>query len=287
MLAMLGIALGGLGILAIACVIGLVVSGCSGSEDEVKKPDAAPPEPSQDPFAKNPQFPQVEPDSYVAYTYLWRDDIKKAQIDNWHRKASIYFGTTDQLYKAIDEDDKVKEKAGEYTNAVKGFFENHYSAPADKSQQGLLVLLAGIAPISVDESIVFGALDAMAATSTEEKFFADLMKAFYHFNKAVEHADKRYIEPNGFKMSPEQKEDARKHLKKMAEILKKFEDMDGPALNKALTHQQQELLDFLRGSAEKYEKTLVKSGRIVDPCKENPNDPRCKGGGTRESIIPG
>ncbi|MFH1829531.1 MAG: hypothetical protein ABH871_01975 [Pseudomonadota bacterium] len=265
----------------IAGVIALVtlVAGCDDSEPPAPKQTEEPPAPPPpDPFAKDETHPNVEPDSLAAYKYLWGKDPNKANLDKWHRDARIYFGAADRLYKIASDDEDVKKVSGAYTDAVKSFFEKHYEGAANQSEEGLLVLIAGLAPTSIEESVVFGAIQAMGAKVSEELAFVDLIKAFFYFNKAVEKADNRYAKPDGHTLKLEEKKEAMVQLEKLDKILKKFDEMDKADLNKALTDEQQVLLETLKQAAADYGKTLIARGGRGKPPPPPPPPPPPSGG---------
>ncbi len=279
-----------------AAALALLVSGCSGCEDtkeEVKDAAPPPPPPPPDPFAKEEGYPNVEPDSFEAVETLWsKEEIKKANLENWHRKTRMFIGTADQLYRSTVVGDKAPEiykETKDYREAVTDFFEDHYKEAADKTEDGMLVLMAGLAPEKMDEKSIYGAFKAMGVKieylgeggPNQETEYIELLKAVYHFNKAVEKADKRFSKPNGLRLKKDDKDDAKEEIKKAEKILEKFADMKPSDLNEALTDDQQELLEFLIGALADYKKTLGGGGYRRPPPSPQPQPT------TRPAKIPG
>jgi hypothetical protein len=133
--------------------------------------------------------------SYSALNWLWQGNPSAAKFENWSLGAKLKLGAAKELYRpACDGGEKVvRGDVRDYLGASRSFFETHYQKKADDSENGILVLIAGLAPQSHSESTVFGGLDALGAISsaepktvTETKNFISVLRAGYWFNKAAE-----------------------------------------------------------------------------------------------------
>lgn len=258
--------------------IGFLVSGC-GSTDE-KKPDAAPPSPPQKPncdtFTRQASLGNVDSEAFNAFNYLWPNQLDKAHLANWDRHARIYAGATDGILKPVCEQRvQGNQQVQQYTKASTGFFESFYSSPGKASDDGILVLFAGFAPLTLggqrlDRAVIDGAMEAFGAANPSQKPFAELVKAVRLFNEATEKADPvtRYSSPRaGAAMTKADRDSAKALLDQMDGVLKGISE-------NALNDLQREWLVRLIGAAAAYRKTLVGGGK--PPCV----GPKCGSGGT-------
>lgn len=262
---MLATVLGVLGViplLVVAAVAGvaLLAAGCSGGkDDEVEDASTPPPEPKCDAFDRGSGETHIDQRSFDAMKNIWGEDFAKASVDNWHRHTRIYFGATSSLYKTTCENPSLLDgEAGIYMGGVKSFFEDYYATKANSADDGIMVLIGGVAPADVTDTVVASGLEAMSAADVTQKDFAELLQACFYYNKAIEfeNVQDKYSNPSGRKLSKGEKEAAGKWLELAQPIIDRFMQMDEVALNEALTDRQQEILFALGRATDSYGDTI-------------------------------
>ncbi len=263
----------------LAIGLGFILSGC-GSSDE-KRQDAAPPTPPKpncDTFQRQPATANIDSEAFNAFNFLWPGQLDKAHLANWDRHARIYAGAADGILKPVCEQRiQGSPQVQQYTRATAGFFENFYSNPGKASDDGILVLFAGFAPLTaggqrLDRAVIEGAMDAFGAANSAQKPFAELIKAIRLFNEAVEKSDPafRYSSPRaGAAMTRADRDAAKALLDQMDTVVKGISES-------ALNDLQREWLIRLIGAAAAYRKTLGGSPPPPPPCK----GPHCGKGGS-------
>jgi hypothetical protein len=249
-------------------ILGLMM-GCS-SPKEVKQ-DATPPKeegPKCDEFAKDKPHSMVDQDSFDTMHILWSGDVAKAHAGNWHREARIFFGATTRIFgTACVDPSTVDGKTKEYQDGIKIFFEKHYAERAKASEDGILVLIGGIAPESVLEDSFTAAVKAAVGADSSQKDFAEVLAGCYHFNKATEQAMNRFTDKaSGVRLSAADKAVARAELTKAEELIapyiKLIDEGRLDELNQKLDDRQQEILLRLRDAIDGYKRTLGNGGRL-------------------------
>jgi hypothetical protein len=265
---MLATVLGILGIVPLVvgavALTALIIAGCSGSKEEEDVKDAAPLPKPCDAFDKGSGETHIDQQSFDAMKNVWDEDFAKANTENWHRHTRIYFGAAAPLYKTTCENPTLLDgDAGELIDGTKLFFEDYYATKANSADDGVLVLIGGLAPADVANTVVAGGLEAMSAADVTQADFAELLTACHFYNKAIAFGGvkDRYSNPSGRKLSKGQKEAAETWLELAQPILDRFMGMDEVALNEALTDRQQEILFILGQAVESYGNTI----KIGDP----------------------
>ena len=261
---MLATVLGILGIapLVVAAVVigaGLIASACSGSKGEDDVEDAAPPRKPCDAFDKGSGETHIDQQSFDTMKNVWGEDFAKGNTENWHRHTRVYFGAAAPLYKTTCENPTLLDgDAGEYMVGVKSFFEDYYATKANSADDGILVLIGGLGPSDVSDTIMASGLEAMSAADVTQADFAELLTACFYYNKAIEFdgVGDKYSNPSGRKLPKAEKEAAGKWLELAQPIIGRFMQMDEVALNEALTDRQQEILLVLGNAVESYGKTI-------------------------------
>lgn len=282
---MLAIVLGGLGILAVCLTVGAIVAACGSNKvDQEEDVASQPPEPECDEHARAEDESNIDQQSFDAMKNLWGEKFDEANAESWHRHTRIYFGATAPLFKTTCEDEALKAgPAGEYMGEVSGFFEDYYSTKANSLDDGVLVLIGGLAPADVEDfgeadatvdPILEKGIDAMAAADVTQGEFANLLKACYWYNLAAVKANDKYSDPSGKTFSKKDKALAMAYLSNAENILNRFNEMDEADLNEALDDRQQELLFALGEAVKGYAKTLTDTDWVPPKCKLKPKD--CK-----------
>lgn len=250
-------------------LIGLTM-GCGGTK-EVKQ-DAAPPkkeEPKCDDFEKDKAHVMVDQDSYDTMHILWGDAVAKAQAPNWHRHTRVYFDATSRLYGVSCTDPSTLDEATkEFQDGIKIFFQNHYAERAKDSEDGILVLIGGIAPETVSEKSFDAAIKTAVAADETQKDFGQVVSACYHFNKATEKAKDRFTDKvSGARLSASDKASAREEIEKAEKLIAPYlaliEADDYEMLNQKLDDHQQEILFKLIDAIAAYKRTLGRGGGRV------------------------
>jgi hypothetical protein len=288
-----------LGVLGIApLIVGVVVlaafiaTACSGSKDEkdggVVKDAAPPPKPQCDAFDKGSGKTHIDQQSFDAMNNVWGEDFAKVKTENWHRHTRIYFGATAPLYKTTCENPSLLDgNAGAYMGGVKSFFEDYYATKANSADDGILVLIGGVGPAKLQDTVVTGGLEQMSSASVTQADFAELLTGCYYYNKATEFEGviDKYSDPSGRKLPKTDKDTAKEWLKLAQSTIDRFAQMDEVALNEALTDRQQELLIALMDAVDSYGRTLKtgKGGGSGDP-KCTKTDAECKEKGKRWKL---
>lgn len=260
-------------ILGVVALTALIAAGCSGSKEEDDVKDAAPPPKPCDAFDKGSGETHIDQQSFDAMKNVWDEDFAKASTENWHRHTRIYFGAATPLYKTTCENPTLLDgDAGKLMDGTKSFFEDYYATKANSADDGILVLIGGLAPAEVADTIVASGLEAMSAADVTQADFSELLTACFYYNKAIEFegVKDRYSNPSGRKLSKAQKEAAGKWLELAQPILDRFMGMEKATLNESLTDRQQEILFVLGSAVDSYRKTI--EWNDIPPCKKTEAD---------------
>jgi len=238
-------------------------AGCGSSEPIGAEPDAEPEPPECDGFARGQDESYIDQGSYDAMNYVWGDKLGQMKPENWNRHTRIYFGAATPLYRTVCEEPSLREgDVGQYMDDVAGFFDDYYATKANSQDDGILVLIGGLAPADVSGfddasgAMIEGALGTMAGADATQKDFSILLQACYWYNMATAKAADRFFKPSGRKLSASDKGLAKAYLSNMDNYLNHFADMDDEKLNQVLDDRQQELLFRLMDAAIDYRKTL-------------------------------
>lgn len=275
-------------ILAGIAIAGLFAIGCSGKDETdnpagVPQPDAGakkPEPPKCDAFAKEPDLKFLDEKSHDLCRYFWKQGLAPACLYNWKPDVRLYFGAAKELFRpTCAQPNLIDGNVNEYMNGVRSFFESHYNNIDDYPQiaareDSIIVLLAGLAPASKGEAVVYGGLDVLAGADKENAEFAKLLKAAYHFNLACDLAKVRDRFAN-----PVEKCDAKEdRAKALEEIRKSVALMNG--INRAeLNDRQIKFYDRLDAASERI------NGSLEKPCGIPCHGPKCHPKDTKEGFT--
>lgn len=286
LLGILGIAPVVWGIAALA--VFLIGCGTSKKEDDASPPDAAPPPPTSpitppepekqkcDNFPKEESKYMVDQQSYDTAHIIWKGEMSKTHMPNWHRNARIFFGADYHLFKTTCEDESIASgKVIELENAVTSCFGGHYEASADPEENGMLVLIHCIGAGKMDSNDFMISHRAMSAFNQTQADWIEVKQACHHFDKATENAANRFSKPSGKKLAKVGKVAAHEELAKaqsiIAPYIKMIDEGMWDELNSALTDRQQEILFTLIGAMNAYGPTLGKAGKTGSTKTERAN----------------
>ncbi len=243
--------------------LALLPAGCGSSEPIGAELDAEPEPPKCDDFVRGKSESYIDQRSYDAMNYVWGDKLEQLKPENWHRHTRIYFGAATPLFRTVCENPSLrKDDVEQYMDDVQGFFNDYYETKANSQDDGILVLIGGLAPADVagfddaSGAMIEGALNSMAGADVTQKDFAILLQACYWYNMATVKATDRFFDPSGRKLSASEKGLAKAYMSNMDNYLNHFADMDDAKLNEVLDDRQQELLFRLMNAAIDYRKTL-------------------------------
>lgn len=275
-------------VLGVVALTALVAAGCSGSKEEDDVKDASPPpKPKCDAFDRGSGQTHIDQQSFDAMKNVWNEDFAKASTENWHRHTRIYFGATASLYETTCENPTLLDgDAGKLIGGTKLFFEDYYATKANSADDGILVLIGGLAPADVADTVIASGLEAMSTADVTQADFAELLQACFYYNKAIEFEGvmDRYANPSGRKLSKDEKTAAGTWLDLAKPIVDRFMQMDEAALNEALTDRQQEILFVLGQAVESYGDTIkIGDTPPPKPCKLTEAD--CKKLGRALSLA--
>ena len=169
-------------VIAAAVGVALLLSSCSSEEDEEKARPSD--KPKCDSFEKfNPKHRMIDQSSYDAMNQIWKADVNQANAGNWHREARVFIGAAADLFKTSCTDPTVnKSSVQSYFSAVRSFFQDHYNKKASQSEDGMLVLIGGLAPAELAPDVIQDALNTMAKADESQMLFSQLLLACHRFN---------------------------------------------------------------------------------------------------------
>ncbi len=160
---------------------------------------------------KPDSYQQVDDASYRVLYTLWLKDMGKSNPDPWlakwlasreatEVKALSSLGAADYEFKPMCDGKKFRpdDKAAiaKWHEASTSFFRTYFDKGHNSSDDGILVLLAGLAPAEAGSLIVMGAMNAVnfpteppSHLRDQKTEFTQLIKAAYYFNVAADLAD--------------------------------------------------------------------------------------------------
>jgi hypothetical protein len=208
------------------------LAGCATKADASKR---EPPKNPCDTFARRDEYHMVDKESFRAMNFLWGKKLSEAQLTKWHPSARLHAGAATKLFEPLcEKGQKVGANADvkKYVQGMQDFFEGYYGAkqedtpkpidvtirellegtPGSKRREtqkdtaksrrrdadnGLLVLIGGLAPAKLEQGTLVGALEALSGEQPKQREFAKLLRAAYHFNKAADASDahRRFTAP--------------------------------------------------------------------------------------------
>ncbi|MFA4875367.1 MAG: hypothetical protein WC956_07255 [bacterium] len=251
----------GMGISALAAVFAL--PGCSKAQDIKEK--VLPP--SCDNVPKLDSYKDVDDASYRTFHALWLKEMGSRNPEPWLAgwlsskdegavRARFYLGAADYEFRPICEENAIyandKEHVAKWRAASAAFFKSYFSKGPNPADEGILVLLAGLAPVDAGSINVYGAMNAVnfpteppGRLRSQKTSFTQLIKAAYHFNFAADLADpaSRFSikrKPHG--MKPKDAVTARQNLDEMKKIM---DSVDVSALNE----RQRAIYDVLKNAS--------------------------------------
>lgn len=117
-----------------------------------------------------------------------------------------------------------------YRRSSASFFRTYFSAPVNEDDDGMMVVIAGLAPADAGRDIVIGAMNAFkvptekaSAKRDRRGEFTQLLKSAFFYNAAADRVTKRtrYRRKHGrLKVKPADAAFAREQLSSMKGILK-------------------------------------------------------------------
>ncbi len=172
--------------------IALLISCSSEEDNEEARPSG---EPKCDSFEKpNSKYQMIDQASFDAMKYIWGKDIDSANAGNWHREARVFIGAAADLFKTSCANPAVdKWSVRNYFGGVRHIFEEHYEKKASQAEDGMLVLIAGLAPSKLDPTIMQDALSTMVQADESQRPFSQVLLACQRFNMAMDDYKERFL----------------------------------------------------------------------------------------------
>ncbi|MFA4974010.1 MAG: hypothetical protein WC683_15475 [bacterium] len=180
-------------IIAGAVGIALLISGCSSEED---KEEARSSEGRKcDSFEKpNSKYQMIDQASFDTMKYIWGKDIDSANAGNWHKEARVFIGAAADLFKTSCTNPAVdKWSVRNYLGSIRHFLEEHYEKKASQAEDGMLVLIAGLAPSKLDSTIMQDALSTMVQADESQRPFSQVLLACQRFNMVMDDYKERFL----------------------------------------------------------------------------------------------
>ncbi len=213
--------------------------GCDQAKGILQQPDL-----SCDVAQKPKSFELVDDDAYLACRTLWPKKLGAIDGEPW--LARLLFNpdpvasNARQGFSAVGRPfglacekgfirEADREALAEYRNASAAFFRAYFKAPANPSDDGMMVFLAGIAPADAGERVVLGAMSAFndptekaSAERDRRSGVTQLLKAAFFYNAAADRVagETRYMRKHGrLKAKPADILFAREQLKRMKHVM--------------------------------------------------------------------
>lgn len=248
-------------------IAALSLAGCDLVKRELGRSDCAS-------GGKPDEYKDLDDSSYRVFRALWGEQLDRGNlspgfarflrgIDPTSQAARRHIGALEALFQTECEGkitmESDRKHMTEYRTSTAASFERYFNAIPDSRDDGVLVLIGGLASVDAGSSLIIDAMNALSIP-TEPKSpereqrseLGQIMKAAYFYNVAAAKADPagRYrMEHGRLKLKPAEKTYVRKNISTMKGIL---EDVDMGVLTEA----QRVFPDTLVQAADNLKKSL-------------------------------